>query len=73
MRHFTTTGREQPCGRALQCSNSNEVGKSYERGPNCDEKNGVGNEIREDHEDQPADQGHNHFLLPPVHEEAEPY
>jgi hypothetical protein len=36
-------------------SDSDEVGKSYERYPDCDKKNGVGNEIREDHEDQPAD------------------
>jgi hypothetical protein len=32
-------------------SDSDEVGKSYECYPDCDKKNGVGNEIREDHED----------------------
>ena len=56
-----------PC---LHCSDSDEVGKSYERDPNSDNKNGVGNEIREDHEDQPADQGDARLLLLSVNEEA---
>ena len=53
-------------------SDSDEVGKSHERYPDCDKENGVGNEIREDHQDQPADEGDDHLLLPAVQEKAEP-
>ena len=52
------------------CSDFDEVGKSHKRDPNCNKKNGVGNEIREDHEDQPADQGDARLLLLSVNEEA---
>ena len=40
--------------------------------PDSDKKNGVGNEIREDHEGQPADQRHHRLLPSAVHEKAEP-
>ena len=60
------------CDQALQCSDSDEVRKGYERDPNCDKRNGVGNEIRQEHEDQPANQWDDSRLPLTVHEEAEP-
>jgi len=59
-------------GGVGRCSNSDKVGKSYERDPNGDKKNGVGNEIGEDPECQPADQRDGCLLLFAVHEESEP-
>ena len=58
--------------RALHRSDSDEVGKGYERDSNGDKKNGAGNEIREDHQGQPADQWDDRLLLLAVREEAEP-
>lgn len=58
--------------RVLHCSDPDEVGNNYEHDTNCDNKNGVGNEIREDHEDQPANQWDDRLLLPAVNEETEP-
>ena len=55
MRSATTHVRHVSGAHALHCLDSDKVGKSYERDPNCDKKNGIGNEIREDHEDQSAD------------------
>ena len=73
MRSATTHVRHVSGAHALHCLDSDKVGKSYERDPNCDKKNGIGNEIREDHEDQSADEGDDHLLLLAVHEEAEPH
>ncbi len=56
----------------MRFSESDEVGNSCEHRPNCDENNGVGNKIREDHERQPANHWNGRLLLPAVHEESEP-
>jgi hypothetical protein len=54
-----------------KCSDSDEVGKSHERGSHCDKQNSVRNEIREDHKSQPTDQWDNRLLLLAVHKKAE--
>jgi len=49
-----------------------EVGNKDEHNPNCDEKNDVGNEIRENHEHQPTNEWRGRILLPAIDEESEP-
>ena len=56
----------------LQCSDSDKIGNNHEYGRNCDKKADAGDEIREDHEAQPANQWDDCFLFLAIQEEAEP-
>lgn len=49
-----------------------EIGQHDEHNPNPDKRNHTGNEIRIDHEAQPAEQRNNRFLLFSVDKEAQP-
>ena len=55
----------------LHRSGSDEVGKRDERDPDGDEKNGAGNEIREDHEKQSTYHRDDCFLLFAIDKKAQ--
>jgi hypothetical protein len=57
---------------ALHGSTSEEVRNGYEHDSDCDEKKGIGDEIRKDHEGKSADKRDDSLLLLSVHEEAKP-
>lgn len=54
-------------------SDSKEVRRSNQHAPYGDKQDGIGNEIREDHERQPTQQWHRRFLLPSIQEKAKTY
>jgi hypothetical protein len=54
------------------CSDADKIRKSYKRCSNCNQKHGVGNEIRENHEGQSAHQRDRCLLPSAVYEEAKP-
>lgn len=57
----------------LPCrSDSDEVGDDYQRNPDRDEKNGVGNKVWKAHESQSTNERDNRPLPFAIHEEAKP-
>ena len=52
-------------------SDSDEVRNSHEYDSECDQKDTVRDKIGIDHECQPTDEGHDHFLFFAIYEETE--
>ncbi len=52
-------------------SDFDEVWNGHEYDSECDQKDTVRDKIGIDHECQPTDEGHNHFLLFTIYEETE--
>src|SRR5215213_4049558 len=70
---WKSSGRDRPpFPLPLNYSVPEEVGNRDERRPDGDQKKGARNEIRENHESQPAGQRDDRTLLLPIYEEAEP-